>query len=144
MRFHQHWVNLCRKAVVFVKKSFITRNCIFYECWKKSLKILQKFFLVCSKDFKGGPLNPLRLFSRKIFWFFLHSWKMHFIPIQDCLNMHVIKKSFDLQRSLNCSVTAKFFLNQGPSKHQEVSSTPVTKVKKMIVVFWDLLGAIKR
>ena len=35
-------------------------------------------------------------------------------------------------------------LDQGLSKHQEVSSTPVTKVKKLIVVFWDLLGAIKR
>ena len=34
-------------------------------------------------------------------------------------------------------------LNQGLSKHQEVSSTPVTKVKKIIVVFWDLLGAKK-
>ena len=28
---------------------------------------------------------------------------------------------------------------QGPSKNQQVSSTPVTKVKKMIVVFWDFL-----
>ena len=37
-----------------------------------------------------------------------------------------------------------FTLHQGLSKHQEVSSTPVTNVKKMIVVFWDLLGAIKR
>ena len=35
-------------------------------------------------------------------------------------------------------------INQGLSKHQEVRSTPVTKVKKMIAVFWDLLGAIKR
>ena len=35
-------------------------------------------------------------------------------------------------------------LDQGLSKHQEVSSTPVTKVKKMIVGFWDLLGATKR
>ena len=33
---------------------------------------------------------------------------------------------------------------QGLSKHQEVSSTPVMKVKKLIVVFWDLLGAIKK
>ena len=36
------------------------------------------------------------------------------------------------------------YLHQGPREHQEVSSTPVTKVKKMIVVFWDLVGAIKR
>ena len=33
---------------------------------------------------------------------------------------------------------------QGLKKHQEVSSTPVTKVKKMIVVSWDLLGTIKK
>ena len=33
---------------------------------------------------------------------------------------------------------------QGLSKHQKVSSTPLTKVKKMIVGFWDLLGAVKR
>ena len=33
---------------------------------------------------------------------------------------------------------------QGLSKHQEVSSTSVTKVTKLIVVPWDLLGAIKR
>ena len=35
-------------------------------------------------------------------------------------------------------------LDQGLSKHQEVSSTPVTQVKKVIVDFWDLLGAVKR
>ena len=35
-------------------------------------------------------------------------------------------------------------LDQGLSKHQEVSYTPVTKVKKIIVGFWDLFGAIKR
>ena len=37
----------------------------------------------------------------------------------------------------------KGHLYQGLSKHQEVSSTPVTKVTKLIVVFWDLFGAIK-
>ena len=36
------------------------------------------------------------------------------------------------------------YLDQGLNKHQEVSSTPVTKVKKIIVLFCDLLGAIKR
>ena len=41
------------------------------------------------------------------------------------------------------SPTPSDCLDQGLSKHQEVSSTPVTKVKKIIVVFWDLLGAIK-
>ena len=35
-------------------------------------------------------------------------------------------------------------IDQGLSKHQEGSSTPVTKVKKLIVIFWDLLGATKR
>ena len=35
-------------------------------------------------------------------------------------------------------------LDQGLSKHQEFSSTPVTKVTKLIVLFWDLLGSIKR
>ena len=35
-------------------------------------------------------------------------------------------------------------VNQDPSKHQEVSSTPEMKVNKMIVVFGDLLGTIKR
>ena len=44
---------------------------------------------------------------------------------------------------INCG-TAQFSINQGLSKHQGVSSTPVTKVKKMIVCFWDLLGAIER
>ena len=34
-------------------------------------------------------------------------------------------------------------LNQYLSKHQEVRFTPVMKVKKVIVVFLDLLGAIK-
>ena len=34
-------------------------------------------------------------------------------------------------------------LDQGLSKHQEVSFTPVTKVKTLIVIFWDLLGATK-
>ena len=32
---------------------------------------------------------------------------------------------------------------QGLSKHQEVSSTPLTKVTKLIVVSWDFFGAIK-
>ena len=32
---------------------------------------------------------------------------------------------------------------QGLSKHQEVRFTPVTKITKLIVVFWDLSGAIK-
>ena len=35
-------------------------------------------------------------------------------------------------------------LDQGLSKHQEVGSTPVTKVKKIILNFWNLLGAIKK
>ena len=35
-------------------------------------------------------------------------------------------------------------INQGLSKHQEVGFTPVTKVPKFIVVFWDLLGAIQK
>ena len=35
-------------------------------------------------------------------------------------------------------------LDQGRSKDQELSSIPVTKVKKMIVVFWDLFGAIQK
>ena len=35
-------------------------------------------------------------------------------------------------------------IDQGVSKDQEVSLTPVTKVTKLIVVFWDLLGVIKR
>ena len=33
---------------------------------------------------------------------------------------------------------------QGLSKHQEVRFTPVTKITKLIVVFWDLSGAIKK
>ena len=38
-----------------------------------------------------------------------------------------------------------FTIDQGLSKHQEVSSTPMTKArKKIIVVFLDLLGARKR
>ena len=49
---------------------------------------------------------------------------------------------------MDCKITVGFIYLQmycqGIRKHQEVSSTPVTKVKKMIVVFWDLLGAIKR
>ena len=32
--------------------------------------------------------------------------------------------------------------DQGLSKHQEVCFTPVTKMTKMIVIFWDLLGVI--
>ena len=35
-------------------------------------------------------------------------------------------------------------INQGLSKHSEVGSTPLTKFTKIITVFWDLLGAIKR
>ena len=35
-------------------------------------------------------------------------------------------------------------LNQGLSKHQEVRFTPVTKITKLIVVFWDLSSAIKK
>ena len=35
-------------------------------------------------------------------------------------------------------------IDQGLNKHQEVSSTPVTKGKKIIVVLWDLLDEIKR
>ena len=35
-------------------------------------------------------------------------------------------------------------INQGLSKHPEVCFTPVTKVPKLIAVFWDLVGAIKR
>ena len=36
------------------------------------------------------------------------------------------------------------YLYQGLSKHPEVSSTPVTKVNRLIVIFWDFLGAPKR
>ena len=35
-------------------------------------------------------------------------------------------------------------IDQGLNKHQEVSSTPGTKVTKLIVVFWDLLSAKKK
>ena len=35
------------------------------------------------------------------------------------------------------------YIYQGLSKHQEVCFTPVTKIPKLIVVFWDLFGAIK-
>ena len=35
-------------------------------------------------------------------------------------------------------------MNQGLSKHQEVGFTPVTKVTKIIVVFWDLICEIER
>ena len=33
-------------------------------------------------------------------------------------------------------------LNQGLSKHQEVCFTPVTKVEKNIVIFWDFFDKI--
>ena len=33
---------------------------------------------------------------------------------------------------------------QGPSKHQEIGFTPVTKVPKLIVFFSDLIDAIKK
>ena len=33
-------------------------------------------------------------------------------------------------------------LYEGLSKYQEVCFTPVTKVEKLIVIFWDLFGAI--
>ena len=36
------------------------------------------------------------------------------------------------------------YIDQGLSKHQEVSSTTVTKVTKLIFIFGDLLGAMKR
>ena len=36
------------------------------------------------------------------------------------------------------------YLYQGLRKHQKVSSTFVTKVTKLIVVFWDLFSAIKK
>ena len=36
------------------------------------------------------------------------------------------------------------YLYQSLSKHQEVGFTPVTKVPKLIVVFWDLVGAIQK
>ena len=39
-----------------------------------------------------------------------------------------------------CNTTSS--LHQGLSKHQEVCLTPVTKVKKIILISWDLLGAI--
>ena len=35
-------------------------------------------------------------------------------------------------------------LDQGLSKHQEVGFTPVTKVTKLIVNFWDLLSTKTR
>ena len=35
-------------------------------------------------------------------------------------------------------------LNKGLSNHQEVGFNPVMKVTKIIVVFWDFLGAIKK
>ena len=35
-------------------------------------------------------------------------------------------------------------LDQGLSKHQEVGFTPVTKILKLIVIFWDLVGAIQK
>ena len=34
--------------------------------------------------------------------------------------------------------------NQGLSKHQKVSSTPLTKVTNLIVICWDLLHATRR
>ena len=36
----------------------------------------------------------------------------------------------------------KLYIYQGLSKHQEVCFTPVTKVKKLIVIFCDLFVAI--
>ena len=44
----------------------------------------------------------------------------------------------------NTDTVVYYTIYQGLSKHQEVSSTPVTKVKKMIVFFGDLLGENKR
>ena len=35
-------------------------------------------------------------------------------------------------------------LDQGLSKRQEVGFTPVTKIPKFILVFWDPLGAIQK
>ena len=46
-----------------------------------------------------------------------------------------------LELKLHCALPS---LYQGLSKHQEVSSAPATNVTKLIVVFWDLLDAIKR
>ena len=46
-----------------------------------------------------------------------------------------------LELKLLCALPS---LYEGLSKHQEVSSNPATKVTKLSVVFWDLLGAIKR
>ena len=34
------------------------------------------------------------------------------------------------------------FTYQGLNNHQEVCFTPVTKAEKLIVIFWDLFGAI--
>ena len=39
--------------------------------------------------------------------------------------------------------TKKKNIHQGLSKHQEVGFTPMTKVSKLIGVFWYLIGAIK-
>ena len=48
----------------------------------------------------------------------------------------------DLHGKRNPNISKAYYIYQGLSKHQEVCFTRVTKVKKMIVIFWNLLGAI--
>ena len=57
------------------------------------------------------------------------------VPFYQCLIPYI-----NFQSELDMSVVC---INQGLSKHQEVSFTSVMKVTKVIVVFWDLHGATK-
>ena len=105
---------------------------------------------------------PSSMFTQKVrqpylfqlfkFASFAQSWAK--LKIQDFKITHLQRdegkirswkqKWFPAQYAATSCRPAQLLLDQGLSKHQEVSFTPMTKLKKMILVFWDILVAIKR
>ena len=73
---------------------------------------------------------------------------MHFSQRVDnvdllCVHMSLIDELWICNKSIYIYLYIYIYIYQGLSKHQEGSSTPMTKVTKFIVVFLDLLGAIQ-
>ena len=69
-------------------------------------------------------------------------WLLSFAKVFRHYNCH--GASSKLTELYNNNFIEFVYIYQGLSKHQEVGFTPVMKVTTLILVFFDLIGAIKR
>ena len=99
-------------------------------------------------------LAPFYGFQRGFFTYEIKQWLN--LSYQNYTIFVVMKSKMAYSTNLHCFVSLRTainisilwgswenVLNQGLSKHQEVCFTPVTKITKLILAFWDLFGAIK-